>query len=202
MRPCNDKIFFANLKAGDIGLILADNFFSTMQNWYRLKVEKAPLRASHAFLMTTPPTIAEANGLYISNDASIGKFVGDKTKCWVYRYMSATPDQKRDLMNYCNWAVQAGGTYGVSDILQFGANYCLSFIGKRVKWKDNHGEFCSEFCLHGMDDVGWPTPITDDQPIESWSPSLFRSWLELKGSQFDYQMIGSYDPDNGGYAIL
>lgn len=118
MRQVDNKMFTANVNPGDIGIILADNFFSTLQNWYRKKIDKAPDRASHGFFCMQSPDIAEANGLYISK-ATFLKFIGDKTKCWIFRYRRLSNDQTTKMMEYAEGAIDNGGSYSIGGILQF-----------------------------------------------------------------------------------
>jgi len=162
-------MFSANLNAGDCGLILSDNIFSTMQNWMRLK-NKEPKRASHAFMLTNPPELTEANGLR-TKKGEIYKFIGNSTKCWVFRNKKITPGQIDGIQDYCNGIVEGGGTYAVGSILQF----ALQYIGIRKKLSDETGMFCSELAVRSYRNE--KLSICGDRPSYAISPSELLSWF-------------------------
>jgi hypothetical protein len=161
--------FIKLMRPGDIGLILADNFFATMQNWLRVK-EKCPQRASHGFLVTNPPEIFESNGLHPSQ-ATIIKNIGDSTKCWLFRHPDMNQEKFHDMMIYKDGCQQMGGHYSVGGIVQFG----LQYVGIRKKLSDADGEFCTELTGHMILEAELPY-VTELKPYEV-HPSYQLSWF-------------------------
>lgn len=187
MIECTNKEFIGSLRAGDIGLILAKNLFSTLQNWRKIKT-KATHRASHAFVMRDTPAISEANGLHISN-ATVTKFVGDTTKCWIFRYEAMTPAQLDDMMDYMDGAVENGGTYSLGGIMQF----ALQFFGIRKKLTDEQGSFCSEYAVKTILKAGIPFRMGDLKPFEI-DPSMLLSWfMSPDAKKLGWYPVAEYD---------
>lgn len=168
LKQCDRSMFLENLNTGDLGIILADNFFSTVQNWLRLKLGN-PKRASHAFILTDPPILTEANGARAS-EAKIGKYVGDKTKCWIFRFKPITVDQQKGIQDFAKGIVEGGSPYAIASIIQFG----LLYLGIQKKVHDEAGMFCSELAVSALrnEDI----PICDDNPSYSITPSSLLSW--------------------------
>ena len=174
MKQVTQQELVDSLQLGDIGVILAVNQFSTMQNWQRKK-DKVPLRASHGFFMKDTPVIAESNG-WEPRCATIYKDIGDKTQCWIFRHPAMTPDKFERMLCYWNGVVEGGGHYGIGSIAQMG----LNFLGLQKHMTDAEGEFCSE--LTGHEILVAPLPyITELKPFEV-TPSYQRSWFEGDGS--------------------
>jgi len=174
MKEVSHDDFIKSLNPGDIGLILADNDFSTMQNWQRKK-NKVPLRASHGFFMLDTPNIAESNS-WKPSAATILKDIGDKTKCWVFRHADMTPEKFEDMRSYWDGFVEGGGHYGIGDIFRIGLNY----FGFRTKPDDSDGEFCTELTGHVIVKAKLPY-ITELKPFEI-TPSYQRSWFDEDGN--------------------
>jgi hypothetical protein len=191
LRKVSQKMLIANAGKGDFGLILSDNFFSTLQNWYRKKIDKAPNRASHAFFVYDPPDIIEANGLYIKQ-AGFLKYIGDKTKCWFFRYKNLTSTQLDRMIAYAEGAADNGGTYSISGIIQF----ALRFIGVKKNITNEPGSFCSEFDSNIIKDAG--LTYLDKKSYEI-TPSVQLSYMLADGSPY-WDLVGYYD-GNGGYFI-
>ena len=188
MRVATKEDFLASLQSGDIGIILSRNLFATLQNWYRKKFKEGELAASHGFYLRAPPRIAEANGLFVRNDATIVKDIGDSTKCWVFRYTGLTPAQL-DCMNGCaDVAVQAGGHYSVGGIAQF----ALRFFNLHKSLSDEGGVFCTEFT--GDLIVAAGIPYIDRKHTWEISPSAQLNWfLGLDALAKGWVLAGKYD---------
>lgn len=195
MIPATKEQFLASLKSGDFGVIDSKNFFATLQNWYRKKFKEGDERASHAFYLRAPPRIAEANGVFVRNDATIIKNIGDSTKCWVFRNLNLTPAQLSAMNAAADVAVQVGGHYSVGGIGQF----ALRFFGLKKKLADEGGVFCSEFCGDLATDAGLPW-VSGKKTFEV-SPSEMLNWLLSPAAQeAGWVLIGKYD-GAGNYTI-
>lgn len=178
------------LKPADIGLILADNFFSTLQNWKR-KQDKNPLRASHGFLIINPPEIIEANGLFVSR-SRIGKFVGATTQCWIYRYSNLSEGGMRIMLAYARAMVEAHGQYGVKGIVAFGYEFFKKIItGKDAKIKDYPGVYCTELTGKAIIEAG--LPYVTNEPSFEVTPSDQRSWFDSEGIKVGWVRSLWYD---------
>jgi hypothetical protein len=192
--------FINGLKGGDIGIILAKNFFAVLQNWQRKKFH-VPDRASHAFVMLGPPFIAEANGLYISapdakhpTKPSIIKYIDGTTQVWIYRNKKATPELFAKALAYVHGATETGGHYGIQGILQFG----LQFIGIQKKLVDTKGQFCSEFAVQMLEEMSLPIP--KERKAHEITPSWLKWWFRSKGPDQGYELYGHYDGKGNYYA--
>ena len=115
--------------------------------------------------------------------------------CWVYRFNECTSADRDAILKYCD--SQEGKTfYSIMGIAQFGAQYVASFFKRKIKFKDQPGKFCSEYCEDMMKSRGWP--VAD--PTYATTPSGLRYYLETDGQNAGYDLIGFYD-GGGGYYI-
>lgn len=187
MQTCTKEQFLAALAPGDIGLIRARNLFATLQNWYRKKFNEGTEQASHGFLMTVPPSIAEANGVFVSSGSTVIKNIGDSTKCWVFRSNALTLAGLEKIEGFINGAVKAGGHYSVGGIMQFAAQ----FFGIRKKLVDEGGVFCTEFTSDAIIEAELPY-ITDRPPFQI-TPSYQLNWLLNEGPKFGWTLVAHYD---------
>jgi hypothetical protein len=185
-------------KPGDAGIILADNFFSTLQNWYRKKVDKVDDRASHAFIMKRTPAISEANGLYIK-EANVTKYLADRKKVWIFRNLNMTTDKAEGILDYCSGAERNGGTYSLKGISQFGLSYFMSFFGKKIKFKDQQGSFCSEYLGKALINEG--IPFLDGKVDFSATPSFVLDYLLGEKGKADQWILSAYYDGAGNYYI-
>jgi len=185
--------FVDGIKPGDIGLICANNFFATLQNWYRKKEKEGPLQASHGFFVPNPPAITEADGLFVSH-ATFLKDIGDKTKAWFFRWPMLTLDQLDDMVDYTDGMVDAGGHYSVGGICQFG----LQFFGVRKKVSNEGGVFCTELTSLTILKAKLPY-ITDTAPY-AITPSHQLNWFMTAGAALGWVLAGHYD-GAGGYFL-
>lgn len=180
--------FLGTLKNGDIGLINSKNFFGFLQNLYRKRFKEGPEQASHSFFMKSPPEISEANGFTVSGGSSVLKFVGDSTKCWIFRFKALTDRQLEQMNDFAAGAEETSGHYSFWGIAQFAKAFIL---GKRDE-KDESGVFCSEYtsriiCAAGINEYC-------DLPSYQIDPSFQLNWL-LEASGWD--LVASYDPVTG-----
>lgn len=178
--------WLAALRPGDICLTLGSDLFAKLQNLYRKKFNEGPLQASHGFLLTNPPEIIEADGLFVSR-ASIIKDVGNSGKCWVFRYMALTPEQQQKMLAYADGAVDAGGHYSVLGIAQFG----LHFIGLQKKIGQEGGVFCVELTGNAIIEAKMPY-ISDRKPYDV-TPSFQLNWFMGPAIPLGYQWAAHYD---------
>jgi hypothetical protein len=195
MRRTTQDQFLAAIRRGDIGLNCSNNLFSTLQDWYRRKVDKVEYRASHGFIVKDSPYISEANGPIIKQ-ATITKFIGNTTKCWVFRYKESTPSQIKTMMTYCYSAEKNGGTYSAKGIFQFATNYFASFFGKKVNFKDQQGTFCTEYSGNAILYSGWP--YIKEKESQAISPSYQLSWLMSdEAISLGWELVAHYDGEGG-----
>ncbi len=185
--------FALSIKAGDIGLIHSNNFFAWLQNLYRARFKEGPLEASHGFYVSNPPTITEANGIFVS-EATYLKDISDKTEAWFFRYPSLTPEQLDDMNDYAAGMVDAGGHYSVGGIGQF----ALQFVGVRKKLADESGVFCTELTGKLILKAGLPYITT--VPAFCVTPSHQLNWFMTEGALKGWQLAGRYD-GNGNYFL-
>jgi hypothetical protein len=191
VRPATKEEFLASLRSGDIGIIRADNVFAKLQNWYRKKFKEGELAASHGFYVRNPPRIAEANGMFITNDSTVVKNIGDKTKCWIFRYTLLTAAQRAAMNASADVAVQVGGHYSVGGIAQF----ALQFFGIRKKLADEGGVFCTEFT--GDLIVGAGIPYVEGKGAFEIDPSYQLNWmLSPEAQEKHWILAGLYDGAN------
>ena len=188
MRKVNQDLFLANLKSGDIGLICSKSLFSTLQNWYRKRFKEGELRASHGFYLNNPPELTEANNILLSK-ATINKNIGDKTKCWIFRYTKLTHEGLEAMNAAADMAISVGGHYSVEGIWQF----AKSFFTKKMNMKDKKGVFCTEFTsdiiLKGIPAKDY---IQDRKPWQI-DPSYQLNWFSIDGKLKNWELIGFYD---------
>jgi hypothetical protein len=184
MKEITREEWMAKLRPGDIGLILSNNLFSTVQNWLRMK-DKNSLRASHGFIIENPPGIIEANGAHVSR-STIGKNVGDTTQCWIFRYPNATREQINLMLAYADGMVDAHGEYSVLGIVQF----AMEFFGIRKKFKDEPGVYCTELTGKAILKAGLPY---SQEPAYLITPSDQRSWFVDRGLAQGVQLPIWYD---------
>ena len=183
------------LKPGDAGLILAKNFFSKLQNWYRNKVEKISERASHAFIMKRGVEISEANGYYISED-TVTKYIDDSKKVWIFRNLNMTNGKMEGIIDYCEGAEENDATYSVKGIYQFGINYVLHFFGKKFKFKDQSGSFCGEYLNKALVKKGIPV-MKQAASYEATPSLLLHYFLSEEGKADQWYLAAYYDGENG-----
>lgn len=177
------------INAGDVGVSLWDSFSSSLQNLYRVKIGKEPLRASHTFLCKSPQKISEANGLFISEGDIYNSFT-PKNKCWVFRNKNLTEEQKLRVVDYLTGAEENGGTYSILGILQFILNFFLRFVGTRLKFHAMPGSFCDVYAGKALLWVKAPWLANDKISLYSKSPSSVRSWLESpEGKQAGWERV-------------
>lgn len=188
MRKVDQALFLINLKPGDIGLICSNNFFSTLQNWFRKRFKEGELRASHGFYLNNPPQLIEANSIHISKGEII-KNIGDKTKCWIFRYTKLTREELDSMNDAAEMAIEAGGHYSIAGIIQF----AKSFFSKKLNMKDKRGVFCTEFT---SDIILKGVPANDYiQDRKPWQidPSYQLNWFSTEGKKHKWELIGFYD---------
>jgi len=164
MRIVNQGMFIANLKSGDIGIIDARNPFAWLQDLYRKKFHEGEYSASHGFCVADPPAIVESNG-WKPSYAKITKFIGNTTKCWVFRNTAMNSQKWNNMRSYADGAIEMGGHYGIGNIIQFG----LQFLGIRKKITDASGQFCTEFTSNLIEEAGLPYNV--GKPFYAVTPS-------------------------------
>lgn len=193
--------FLAYIKAGDVGVIKADNLFAKLQALYAHRFDEGPIAASHAFYVSNPPFITEANGILIKGEpqnVTFLKYVGDETKAWFFRYPNLDPIQLARMNTYAQAAVACGGHYGVGQIWQF----FRSWITGKQNECDEGGVVCSEF----VSDIVRAAPIAEflDPAIPSWriDPTRLLNWLAVQGNQNPppWRLAAYYD-GGGRYQI-
>ena len=165
MNICTHDEWLANLRPGDAGIIDAKNPFAWLQDLYRKKFKEGEHSASHGFVVAEPPTIVESNG-WKPSYAFITKFIGDTTKCWVFRNKDMSGVKWEKMKSYADGAIEMGGHYGIGNIIQFG----LQFLGIRKKLKDASGQFCSEFSSNLIQETNLPYNV--GKPFYEITPSL------------------------------
>lgn len=194
MNAVSKEVWLAALRAGDIGLSRAFNPFAVVQNWYRKKFKEGALTASHGFYLREPPKITEANGLFISDNSTIIKNIGDKTLTWVFRNVATTPAQVSLMNAAADMAVKSGGHYSVMGIVQFG----IQFFGIRKRLVDEGGVFCTEFTGDLITLAGLPY-VQGRSPYEV-DPSFQLNWMMGDGQAVGWRLVGNYD-GKGGYFL-
>lgn len=182
-----------DLSPGDIGIILSKNFFSSVQNLQRRK-DHNPLRASHCFLVTNPPKIVEANGLFISR-GNLTKFIGDTTQVWIFRHKDIQSSKVSLMMAYTDGMIDSQGHYGIGQIVSFGKELLRKVItGKEKRSKDSPGVICSELTGKAIVVAGLPY-IKREEPY-SVTPSEQRSWMANEGFIEGWYLALWYDGSN------
>lgn len=195
MRPATYSDFMSSLKPGDIGIINSSNFFGWLQNLYRKRFREGSLRASHGFILKIPPKVSEANGITVSGSATVTKYVGDSTECWIFRYLKLTPEQLDDINAYENGAEETGGHYSIWGILQFAKSF---FTGKKDE-KDESGVFCTEYTSRCILAGGITDYITTVPPWQI-DPSSQLNWFMTDGIKMNWILAAHYD-GKGNYEV-
>ena len=195
MKETDNNGFIKHLLPGDIGLILSNNFFAKLQNWYRKRFKEGSLKASHGFYLNNPPELTEANGLYISK-SMIFKNIGDTTKCWVFRYENLSCDGLSNMNSGAELAYDSGGHYSIMGIWRF----VKSFITGKINQKNEKGVFCTEFTSDLISE-GVPEKdyIQDRKPWQI-DPSYQLNWFMTEGKDHNWKLIGHYNGE-GKYFI-
>jgi hypothetical protein len=179
--------FLGTLRSGDIALISSKNLFATIESWYAKKFNEGSVLASHGLYLREPPRIAEANGLWVSNDSSVIKYIGDTTKCWVFRYSGITPEQVAEMNAAADMAVDAGGHYSIGGILEFG----LQFFGIKKHLSNENGVFCTKFTGDLITLAGLPY-VPGKQTFEV-DPTAQLTWFLGDGAKAGWVLVASYD---------
>lgn len=195
MRSANHDEFIQALKSGDIGLICADNVFAKLQALYAHRFSEGAIGASHAFYVRNPPFITEANGIVIqgpSKETTVFKFVGDKTKCWIFRNVDMTPEQLCLMNCFADASETTGGHYSVGGIWQF----AKSWVTGRQNESDEGGVFCSELvsdiCLEAN-----LKPFPKDRPSWRIDPTYLLNWMLKQDATLGrWQLAANYDGQN------
>lgn len=195
MKQSNHDEFIASLKSGDIGVICSKNIFATLQALYAHRFSEGPIAASHAFYVRNPPRITEANGIVIkgpSQNTTVLKYVGDQTKCWIFRYSELTPLQLLVMNAYADSAEATGGHYSVGGIWQF----AKAWITGHQNESDEGGVFCSELAS----DIIKAPPISDfisDRPSWRIDPTYLLNWMLSQDKTLGkWQLAANYDGQN------
>lgn len=194
MKSCDQTMFVANIKNGDIGVIQANNFFSTLQKMFWKKFKEGELFASHAFYVKDPPKISEANGIIISSNATFLKNIGDTTKCWIFRNFSATGEQIDDMNGYVQGAEETGGHYSFWGILQF----VKAYVTSKKDMKDESGVFCSEYVARIVESAHIPFTAIPPWQLD---PSSLLNWLNSQDARNKRWVNTGYYDGDGHYAI-
>lgn len=194
MRNVTSKEFVASIRNGDVGLICAKNFFATLQNLYRKKFNEGLAQASHGFIMKDSPHISEANGIVIK-PATVMKFIGDSTKCWLFRYSRLAPQQLSGMNLYIAGAEETAGHYSVGGIVQ----YAKSFLTGKEEKKDEQGVFCTEYTsriiiANGLEFVEGRDPWEID-------PSYQLNWFLCDEARRKGWVLAAHYDGAGNYSI-
>lgn len=192
MKKTNHDEWINSLETGDICLNLSSNIFSSLQNWYRKKIDKSDHRASHGFIVKTTPIISEANGFYIKS-ATINKFIGDTTEVWAFRHPAMNTERRDDVINYCEGAEENGGTYSIKGIVEYG----LRFIGIKKKISDRPGSYCTEYTGKIIKQID--LPYIKDKETYQVTPSEQLSWFlsEKDGKRLGWELAAHYSKEKG-----
>lgn len=194
MKPSSHNEFITSLHPGDIGVICANNFFARLQALYAHRFSEGPVAASHAFYVRNPPFITEANGIVIkgpSKNTTIFKYVGDETKCWVFRYKELTLQQLCLMNCFADAAEQTGGHYSGGGIWQF----AKAWITGRQNESDEGGVFCSEFDSDIILSAG--LPFISDRPSWRIDPTYLLNWMLGQDRTLGkWQLAANYDGQN------
>lgn len=187
MKPCTRDEFIACLKTGDIGLIDARNPFAWLQDLYRKRFKEGKYSASHGFVVAEPPMIVESNG-WKPSYGFVTKFIGNTTKCWIFRHKNMTDEKWERMKSYADGAIEMGGHYGIGNIIQFG----MKFFGIRKKMKDASGQFCTEFSSNLISEAKLQYNI--DKPFYEVTPSHQLNWfMGEKAKRDGWSLVGEYN---------
>lgn len=192
MKTVDKETFIKSIRAGDIGIIDAKNVFAVLQSWYAHRFAEGPRHASHAFYVSNPPYITEANGIVIKGEAQKVTFlknIGDATKCWFFRYRALTPFQLAVMNAYAISAVQTAGHYSLGGILQFAKSFIL---GKRDE-HDEGGVFCSEFVSDILLSAIPPEDFIADREPFQITPTYLLNWMMAPAAKKAWAMPACYD---------
>ncbi len=167
----NASLWMSQLKPCDIVVSLDHKgIASWFQNLYRKKITKAKHSASHAFIVTDPPKISEAEGRTVHSD-TIEKYLTDHHTVWVFRYKGMRNEQIGRMRAFVNGSEQSGGTYAWGGIFEF----VKKFFRLKKKTEDERGVFCSEYISRAILAGGLPF-IKDKSPWQI-TPSVLLSWF-------------------------
>ena len=183
------EVFVSSVKAGDVGLLKAENHFAWFQDLYRRRMGEGDQKASHGFIVKEPPMISEANGPHIQ-EATFLKNIGSSTRCWFFRLKEIKGIHVDKMMDYCRGSEETDGIYSVHGILEF----IKSFLFKKRDWKDRKGVFCSEYVSRIIIAAGLGDRyITTRDPWEI-SPSFQLNWLcSDEARRFGWVLAAYYD---------
>lgn len=187
------EVFVNSIKAGDVGLLRAHNPFAWFQNLYRKRMREGEQRASHGFIVKTPPKISEANGPHIK-EATFLKNIGDSTAVWFWRLKGIKGTEIEEMLDYCRGAEETGGVYSVGGIIEF----FKSFLFKKKELKDKKGVFCTEYTSRIIISAGLGDKyITTRDPWEI-SPSFQLNWFfSNEAVRFGWYLAAYYDGQKG-----
>jgi hypothetical protein len=191
MIEVSQEEWLAALRPGDIGINLSRNPFAVMQSWYRKRFKEGEEKASHGFILESPPDIIEANGVFTKR-ARLIKFIGGKTKVWIFRNHRATAHDIRLMLAVAAANVDGGGHYSVFGIMQMAGQ----FFGIDKKITDKAGNFCTELtsrCIHATDLPYIRGADEELMPAHMVTPSLQLNWMLGYGKRVDWVLGAYYD---------
>lgn len=200
MRKVTQEQFVKAIKAGDVGIIKADNLFAKAQMLYSHRFNEGEAHASHAFYVSNPPFITEANGLVIKGEpqgVTFLKNIGDKTKCWFFRYGKLSPAQLQIMNAYAKAGVDTAGHYSVGGILQF----AKAFITGKKDEKDEGGVFCSEFVSDIVLSAIPPADYIANAKTWQVTPTLLLNWMMNLESAVKSWTFPAYYDGAGNYFL-